>query len=97
MLVQARLVNAVADGTELRGTWRTLALSLGVEQRDLMVAAEELDAVGWVTTSTADDGTSTMRWADDERLPDDAAGPLCDDSQLGRFMNAEARRWEDAA
>ena len=97
MLVQARLVNAVADGTELRGTWGALALSLGVERRDLAVAAKELGAVGWVTTSTADDGTVTMRWADDERLPDDAAGPLCDDSQLGRFMNAEAGRCEEAA
>ncbi len=46
MLVQARLVNAVADGTELRGTWATLAVSLGVEQCDLTVAVEALEAVG---------------------------------------------------
>ena len=97
MLVQVRLVNAVADGTELRGTWRTLALSLGVEPADLAIAAEELDAVGWVTTATGVDGTVTMRWADDARLPDDAAGPLCEGTRLGRWRNAEAGRWEDAA
>ena len=97
MLVQARLVNAVADGTELCGTWRTLALSLGVEPADLAIAADELDAVGWVTTATGADGTVTMRWADDARLSDVAVGPLCDGTCLGRWRNAEARRWEDAA
>ena len=97
MLVQARLVNAVADGTELCGTWRTLALSLGVEPADLAIAAEELDAVGWVTTATGADGTVTMRWSDYERLPDDAAGLLCDSLRLGRWLNAEVGRWEDAA
>ena len=36
-------------------------------------------------------------WADYERLPDEAAGPLCDGPRLGRGLNAEAERWEDAA
>ena len=36
-------------------------------------------------------------WAEYERLPDDAAGPLCEGTRLGRWLNAEAGRWEDAA
>ena len=36
-------------------------------------------------------------WAEYERLPDDAGGLLCEGTQLGRFMNAEAGRWEGAA
>ena len=36
-------------------------------------------------------------WADYERLPDGAAGPLCEGTRLGRWLNAEAGRWEDAA
>ena len=35
--------------------------------------------------------------ADYERLPDDAAGPRCEGTQLGRWLNAEAGRWDDAA
>ena len=36
-------------------------------------------------------------WAEDERLPDGAAGPLCDSTQTRRFMNAVAGRREEAA
>ena len=36
-------------------------------------------------------------WADYERLPDDAAGPLCNGTRIGRWLNAESGRWEDAA
>ena len=36
-------------------------------------------------------------WADYERLPDEAEGPLCDGTQLGRWLNAEVGPWEDAA
>ena len=34
-------------------------------------------------------------WADYDRLPDDAAEPLCDGTRIGRFMNAEVGRWGD--
>ena len=36
-------------------------------------------------------------WADYERLPDDAAGPLCEGTRLGRWLNAEVGRREDVA
>ena len=37
------------------------------------------------------------RATDCTRLPDDAAGPLCDGTRLGRWRNATDRRLEDAA
>ena len=30
-----------------------------------------------------------------ERLPDDAAGPLCDGTRIGRWLNAEAGRRDE--
>ena len=36
-------------------------------------------------------------WAEYERLPNDAAGPQPDGTRLGRWLNAEVGRWEDAA
>ena len=66
VLVQARLIEAVADGVELCGTLDELAAELGVEPDDLAAAARELEAVGWVALSIGGDGTVTMRWADEE-------------------------------
>ena len=62
MLVQARLVDAVADGAELCGTLDELAARFGVEAYELAAAAEELAAIGWVAISLGTDGTVTMRW-----------------------------------
>ena len=65
VLVQARLIETITDGAELCGTLDELAVKLGVEPYDLVAAAEELEAVGWLTMSMEGDGTVTMRWADE--------------------------------
>ena len=68
----------------------------------LRVCAAAVD--GLVPGMTADDQRCSRcgrwrveTWAEYERLPDDAAGPLCEGTQLGRWLNAEAGRWEDVA
>ena len=68
VLIQARLVHAVADGTELRGRLAAFADSLGAKPDDLTAATEELAAVGWVATSLGAAGMVTMRRADEGRL-----------------------------
>ncbi len=62
LVAQGRLVDAIADGSVLRGTAHELAARLGVPVGDLMAALDELLAVGWLALESSGDGIISVRW-----------------------------------
>ncbi len=65
IVAQGRLVDAIADGSVLRGTVHELAADLGVMAADLLEAVDELMAVGWLMLETDPNDALVLRWADE--------------------------------
>ncbi|HEX6667937.1 MAG TPA: hypothetical protein VF061_00180 [Gemmatimonadales bacterium] len=55
-------MDAVADGTVLRGSTDELARRLAVSARALSAALEELSALRWIVAQTEADGRLMVRW-----------------------------------
>ena len=71
VVVEGRIVEAVAGGAVLSGTPAELARRLRVRAEDLMVAVGELVAVGWLRVSF-DGGRVSLRWNADVAGPREA-------------------------
>jgi hypothetical protein len=67
LVAQGRVLEAVADGAELRGTPVRLARRLGVGAADLAAAVREAEGVGWLAVERGPGRHLAVRWADEPR------------------------------
>jgi len=98
VVAEGRLVDAVADGTVLRGTPATLARQLGISAGDLLAAIEELTAVGWVMLEVGSQGELSARWMDDlppNRSAQRRGGPVGRRALTGGLRTSEPRPFAD--
>ena len=64
LVAQGRVLDAVLEATELRGTLADLAGRLNVLVADLRAAIGELTAVGWIAVETGARRELVLRWLD---------------------------------
>jgi hypothetical protein len=67
LVAQGRVLEAVADGAELRGTPVRLARRLGVGAADLGAAVREAAGAGWLAVERGPGRHLAVRWADEPR------------------------------
>ena len=67
LVAQGRVLEAVADGGELRGMPARLAHQLGVGPADLAAAIREAEGVGWLAVERGPGRQLAVRWADEPR------------------------------
>jgi DNA-binding GntR family transcriptional regulator len=64
LAAEGRLLDAVADGTVLRGTAAELAARLGVRAAVVRAALAELAAAGWIVVEADEAGRLVVRLAE---------------------------------
>jgi len=64
LVAQGRVLDAVADGSVLRGSHAEIANRLGVQPEDLIAALDELAEIGWLTLDADDLGQMAVHWTD---------------------------------